>query len=527
MSDLKGVPRKIIATADRDCYPDALVAYADLIVRNGIVVKDRHGTVGRDAYPDEIATCRELTPADARVLIDAAAWRGEAPAEGTRRALIFNTIRRPDVLSDAEALDFADEIELALQTAMPYGTAADRLADVRTFAAAQRDSHQGLRESDPSYAEYHRGAKVAYEIVADRLDPDLPGKLRDNPHLTDEQRAKIEDQLRYAVKAKPVHLTYTTDDPEAWKGTPPAEGTRRALIRDTIERTFAGKVFPTDFDGYNELYLEIADAVESALLRGEGAPIKHPTLARIDKELCVQRRALAECYRLTGADPSDGSDAMLAREAVDEVRRFRAEYDELEERLERAEGQLKAGRVPVDTKELHIVLGQNPDSDSPELLFVELEDQDGRGVGGFVTKDDGQYRRIVIPYGRDDKWVQEVVMAAITAGQEAVNPFPAEAVDAVLRAFGIRPTLPRSWPLRGEAAISKHDSAETADDSGGESPEEDLSPAARQQLEDEIEHLSFGREEARLGEDHWKAQRDAALRLLLWVIGDLLPVEKR
>jgi len=35
------------------------------------------------------------------------------------------------------------------------------------------------------------------------------------------------------------------------------------------------------------------------------------------------------------------------------------------------------------------------------------------------------------------------------------------------------------------------------------------------------------REEARSGEDHWKAQRDAALRLLLWVIADLLPVEER
>jgi len=45
------------------------------------------------------------------------------------------------------------------------------------------------------------------------------------------------------------------------------------------------------------------------------------------------RRAAAECYRLTGADPCDGSDAMLAREAVDEVRRFRAEYDELEEAI--------------------------------------------------------------------------------------------------------------------------------------------------------------------------------------------------
>lgn len=42
---------------------------------------------------------------------------------------------------------------------------------------------------------------------------------------------------------------------------------------------------------------------------------------------------LAECYRLTGADPDGAPDAILALEALDEVRRFRKSYDELEEAI--------------------------------------------------------------------------------------------------------------------------------------------------------------------------------------------------
>ena len=63
---------------------------------------------------------------------------------------------------------------------------------------------------------------------------------------------------------------------------------------------------------------------------------------------------------------------------------------------------------------------------------------------------------------RDDEWVQRVVMVAITAGQLCDVPFPADALDAVLRDFGVRPTLPRTWPTRGEGAIGKHEAAAPA-----------------------------------------------------------------
>lgn len=46
--------------------------------------------------------------------------------------------------------------------------------------------------------------------------------------------------------------------------------------------------------------------------------------------------SLAECYRLTGADPDGDSDSMLAQHAVEEVRRLRGESDRAEgERDER------------------------------------------------------------------------------------------------------------------------------------------------------------------------------------------------
>ena len=42
---------------------------------------------------------------------------------------------------------------------------------------------------------------------------------------------------------------------------------------------------------------------------------------------------LAQCYRLSGADPDGDEDWRLAEEAVEEVTRMRREFDELKERL--------------------------------------------------------------------------------------------------------------------------------------------------------------------------------------------------
>lgn len=59
-----------------------------------------------------------------------------------------------------------------------------------------------------------------------------------------------------------------------------------------------------------------------------------------DAALARAKRAeadLAECYRLTGADPDGDDDAHLARYAAAEVRRMRTELDEVEDTLDAVE----------------------------------------------------------------------------------------------------------------------------------------------------------------------------------------------
>lgn len=64
----------------------------------------------------------------------------------------------------------------------------------------------------------------------------------------------------------------------------------------------------------------------------------YPALAKALMD-CVEQAAalvtklqddLAECYRLTGADPDGNENWRLAKDAVEEVRRFRKEFDEME-----------------------------------------------------------------------------------------------------------------------------------------------------------------------------------------------------
>lgn len=49
-----------------------------------------------------------------------------------------------------------------------------------------------------------------------------------------------------------------------------------------------------------------------------------------DNQIIVLQAALAECYRLTGADPDGNEDWRLAPNAVAEVRRLREQADEIE-----------------------------------------------------------------------------------------------------------------------------------------------------------------------------------------------------
>jgi len=230
------------------------------------------------------------------------------------------------------------------------------------------------------------------------------GPLRDNPHLPP----------GYAEK-----LTRELAEGEGWRGTPPAHGTRRRLILDTIER------YKTDH-GNHPASSQLADAVESALLQS--------TIA--DEDSAEAQRTMFEAY------------VAKTQEAL---------------------------------------------------------------------RDD-----------RSDEWVQQVVMRAIVAGQECDVPFPADVVDAVLREFDCRPTLPRQWPpIHGrledgvEADLFHEDKA---DDEDAPDDRQLLRTQSKRlkEIESRCDRLLEQREEARGGEDHWKAQRDAALNLLRWLIGDLI-----
>ena len=375
MSDLKGVPKRAVLTEELRAYPSEFANYIDLAIFEGRVVKDRHG-VCREATSAEIAACKELTPLEAKVLIGAAAWRGQRPAEGTRRRIILDAIGKGDVLSDTEALEIADTVELAL------------------IAGGDGDD-------------------VVTERICDEIDAAVD----------------VLDQLDIPQEREGKHLDL---------------GARVAVLGDQVVQ---------------------------------------------------QRRDAAECYRLTGADPSDGSDAMLAREAIDEVRRFRAEYDELEtanaavgdalDRIDAPQGATYAERI--------------------DRLYRELCERVSQA--GYLPKRD-----------RDDAWVSEVAYQAAGAGTRPLledHPdyvFPAERVRAavaeLLTDFGI----PRACADCAEEQL-EHGRKEMAD--------RDLSSIA--DLEDRVQRVTSQREDARMGEDRFKAQRDAALHLLRWLIGDLIP----
>lgn len=53
----------------------------------------------------------------------------------------------------------------------------------------------------------------------------------------------------------------------------------------------------------------------------------------IEQALREATASLAQCYRLSGADPDGDSDSMLAKFAVEEVGRLRREHDEMADRI--------------------------------------------------------------------------------------------------------------------------------------------------------------------------------------------------
>lgn len=69
--------------------------------------------------------------------------------------------------------------------------------------------------------------------------------------------------------------------------------------------------------------------------------IKQQTAAWADDRCTALEQQLAECYRLSGADPDGNENWRLAKDAVAEVRRLRKEFDDAEQQLAEARAVLK------------------------------------------------------------------------------------------------------------------------------------------------------------------------------------------
>lgn len=165
-------------------------------------------------------------------------------------------------------------------------------------------------------------------------------RLRDNPHLPEGYADKVMADLASGA---------------GWKGTPPAEGTRRKLIFDVIDR-FAHRLISGHGGKQTpKATLDLADEIEAALLQ-----------SAIDDEAMAR-----------GAEALTAGieDAGASVERLDTVAQ---------------EDQARRGR------ELHVVLADNT-ADSPQMLFVELEDEKGASVGGFEHRKIDGLTHIVIP----------------------------------------------------------------------------------------------------------------------------------
>lgn len=316
--------------------------------------------------------------------------------------------------------------------------------------------------------------------------------------------------------------------PEAWKGTPPAEGTRRALIRDAIATRIKGFGPEGEYRDLDELSLELADVAEEALLRvvDQGATPESGSPASVAMDLLdsFEIPRTREGAILTIADRVTAlADELVETRRQADIRRASADgLAATVDAQQRAMDKIRAeAKVKPGTKELVIVLEDVSDADQPpEYRFIELEDQDGAGVGGFGIKPSSRtpFLEITIPYGRDDAWVSELAYQVAGAATRPLLEdngdyvFPAERVsDAVaelLSDFGI----PRACRDCAEEQIG-HGAKEV----DGRRDDTIKSLSLR------CDSLLAQREQARGGEDHFKAQRDSALHLVRWLIGDIIP----
>lgn len=592
---VKRVARPAAAERNIHGHPDPLERERDL----------ERSAPRRTATSENLA---EMTRGAEKVLADLAdgsGWKGTEPAKGTRRRIVRDVIRESSVANDDGSLELADAVEAALLDAAANEEAMQRgiedgwqgtppnvgtrrhlilsaLTDrfpgytaERRLALADTIESALLQDTINEEADRKAGEIIASGIV--KVDPeckDAPpsivrlkeeseerlrrvARIIENGSIGGQTGEAICESIKKNVLEK--HSISTGVDPawakvkaecarlediceERWSRIGELEDqleaareAREAIdgVGETLDRLDAPQA-ATFAKRIDRLFTSLRQKVEVANVRG-----------RIDKGKAIDYdrvHNLLDGWEIRREDDDEATRSLLerAREFVERLRRTEEDLDTEQHRVAR----IPAKDVRPGTRELHIVVADDHTVDVHRTLFIELEDQDGRGVGGFERRPGTPgTERIVIPYGRDDEWVQRVAMAAIVAGQDADKPFPPNALESVLEEFGVEPTMPRTWPHRdGETSafekalqeIPAHfkdaevnearrvfdelsDDGETEHDHGNRW----MATAEESEgLTDNERRLYDQREEARAGEGRFAEERDCAYALLRW----LLPV---
>jgi hypothetical protein len=258
-------------------------------------------------------------------------------------------------------------------------------------------------------------------------------------------------------------------DGEGWKGTPPAEGTRRKLIYDVIRRQL---IFGA---ASNERVLEIADAVESALLKS--------TIAAEDdgREADAQEAINAVGEAL---DRLDAPQAATFAERIDrlyrEPREARDSPSQVHRLLDKANALLDEASIPPNGGILTRLKELLRRFDIAERMFV--------GDNAELEESRSRLKRIYR-------------LATETGGP------PRHTCDLYADLREIAGIARADYPAEPPAAATPQPDAEEADEK-------------IEYLESEVGRLLGQREEARVGESRFAEERDCAFALLRW----LLPV---
>lgn len=294
-----------------------------------------------------------------------------------------------------------------------------------------------------------------FPVIAELVDGKLNGILLDFGDDDLEKGILGARMIARGEEAPEIVGPVEPPPPDGWQGTPPAEGTRRKLILDVLEDFSLRLISGAGGKATEGSCLGAADAIEEALLRvvdqgatpesgspasvamdvldglGVGRTRDGAILTIADRvnvvagELVERRReAVRSGEKLdeisiprTSADAggSEGATTLTLNERVylavkrvlveEEAKRLLANTVNAQQSAMdklRAEGEVKPG-----TRELVIVLEDVSDAEHPpEYRFIELEDQDGAGVGSFPMQPSSRkpFLEITIPYGRDDGW---------------------------------------------------------------------------------------------------------------------------